>query len=151
VAADIPRAVIDVLNADATLATLVPAKFWREEEKPDDLPHGLVFDEGGVEDVYSEGDALESAKLRVEVYASRDVTADPAVAAEPAAAVEKIFRRVKDVLRAGVLAVDGRSHYDLRSAADRGRVRAVEQRDPGGLRVYQGTLRVYAAVSRARV
>jgi hypothetical protein len=149
VAAGVLRAVIDVLNADATLAGLVPNGWWREEEKPAALPHGTLTDEGGAQDLYSEGDALESARLRLEVFASRDVTADPAATPEPAAAVEKILARAKDVLNAGRLSVTGWSHYDLR-VTDRGRARAVEQRDPQGLRVYQGTLRVYAAVSRAR-
>jgi hypothetical protein len=152
VAADLLGAVVDVWAADlgaGSLAVLVPGGLWLEEVAPGtDLPHAALFDEGGAQDLYSEGDALESARLRLEIFAARDVTLPLTDPGRPASAVGRIMRRAKDVLNAGRLAVTGWSHYDLR-VADRGRLRAVEQRDPEGRRVYQGVLRVFAAVSRA--
>jgi hypothetical protein len=151
-AAGILRAVIDVLNADAALAGLVPGGWWREEEKPAALPHGLVFDDGGTFDRYSEGGGVVTRHLHADVYASRDVTADPAAPAEPAAAVEKIVDRAIDVLNRGVLNVAGANHMNLQAAYPGGtpgsKAAAVEQRDPAGLRIYKGTLSVFAQVGR---
>jgi hypothetical protein len=150
VASELSEAVIDVLAADTTLANWVPSGFWFNETPPDTdpLPNAALFDTGGTQDVFSEGDVIEAARYRLEVYASRDPTLPGTDPARPGQAAGKILARAKDVLNAGTLSLTGWGHYQLR-CADRGRLEPVDRRDPEGLRVYKGTLAVYAAVSRA--
>jgi hypothetical protein len=153
VAAGVLQAVIDVLEADATLAAMVPGGWWREEVPPDTaaLPNGVIFDDGGAADLYSELGGVETRRLHLEVYASRDPTLPGTDPARPAQAAERIVERARDVLNRGTLSVAGGEHMLLRAAPPGSvgsRAAAVERRDAQGLRVYRGTLAVFAQVGR---
>jgi hypothetical protein len=145
-------AVIEVWAADPTLAQLVPGGLVLEEYDPGaPLPHAALFDEGGTDELQSEGAGVETRRLRVEVYASRDAAAPPEAPGEAGEAVNRILERARAVLNAGRLSVSGRAHTLLRASypVPAGeRLRAVPQRDAQGRRVYQGLLGLVAQVSR---
>jgi hypothetical protein len=140
-------AVVAVWDADPDLSDLVPAGLWLREVSPGTaLPHAVLIDLGTVKERNSERGYVETKRLRLEVFASRDVTLPLTDPGRPAKAVEDILARAGDVLDAGRLDVTGRTHMDLAWTASV--IDAVEQRDPQGLRVYKGTMQVFAQVGR---
>jgi hypothetical protein len=142
-------AVMLVLTGDSTLASLVPSGAWLGGVPPEyTLPWVVVHHEGEEPAWTSEAPYLETTRLRFEVYATRDVTADPSQPNHPAEACERICQVLKELLDDHPFAVANASSVKLRRT--RYTVQLDPRRDPSGEWVYAGRLDYMAVLERQR-